>query len=264
MHPFYENNPDSVRFFAADCEVFPEHLHSQVEITYLYGGEASMTINRSEYALTAGDMAICFSGVAHGYSQSNGVDGMTIVFSPAISTDFSVDLARCIPVCPVLRSKEITPDTHKCMEAIADECRAGRDERVLRGYLQVVLARTIPRLTLVSQPSESPDITYRILQYLALHFTEPISLPELSKALGVSESHLSHTFSRRLRTSFRAYINALRLNQACTLLSSGEDSITRILYECGFESPRTFNRAFLEQYGMTPSEYRSSHRSPKG
>ncbi|MGI6264893.1 MAG: helix-turn-helix domain-containing protein, partial [Acutalibacteraceae bacterium] len=30
-----------------------------------------------------------------------------------------------------------------------------------------------------------------------------------------------------------------------------------ILYACGFESPRTFNRAFVEMCGVTPREYRS-------
>ena len=33
-------------------------------------------------------------------------------------------------------------------------------------------------------------------------------------------------------------------------------SITDIYLEAGFESQRTFNRAFRQRYGTTPSEYR--------
>ena len=83
-----------------------------------------------------------------------------------------------------------------------------------------------------------------------------MTLHTLSEALSVSPSHLSHTFSRRLHTNLRAYVNALRADQACTLLRSTGFSVTRIAYECGFETQRTFNRAFREQCGLSPSEYR--------
>lgn len=145
------------------------------------------------------------------------------------------------------------------MQAIRRECEGRNDPRVLKGYIQVILASALPGMELVNQPPESSDIAYRILQYLALHFTEPVTLSDLSRVLGVSESHLSHTFSRRFHTGFRTYINTLRLDHACTLLSGTDTSITQILYDCGFESPRTFNRVFFEQYGIAPSDYRRKY-----
>ena len=38
-----------------------------------------------------------------------------------------------------------------------------------------------------------------------------VTLPMLSRALGVSQSYLSRTFSTRLKTGFRTYLNALRI-----------------------------------------------------
>lgn len=260
MHPFYENNSHPIRFMPTNASGFPEHLHSQVELMYVYSGEAVMVIDGQEYTLHAGDIALCFSGVVHGYVRSRNADAMMIIFSPSISTDFSATLTRRAPVNPVLRRDVLPADVARCMEIIREEYAGAHDERVLRGYLQVILARAVPLLALTDQPPESPDVAYRILQYLALHFTEALSLSELSRALGVSESHLSHTFSRRFKTSFRAYINTLRLDYARTLLCTTEGSITQILYESGFESPRTFNRAFSEHYGVTPSAYRREHR----
>lgn len=259
MHPFYENNSHPIRFMPTTAGEFPEHLHAQVELLYLYSGEAVMTIDGQEYTLHTGDLALCFSGVVHGYVRSCDAGAMMIIFSPSISTDFSTTLTRHAPVCPLLKKEELPGDVARCMDAIREECAGAHDERALRGYLQVVLARALPLFRLTDQPPEAPDVAYRILQYLALHFTEPISLPKLSRALGVSESHLSHTFSRRFKTGFRAYVNTLRMDYARTLLSTTEGSITQILYECGFESPRTFNRAFAERYGVTPSAYRREH-----
>ena len=50
---------------------------------------------------------------------------------------------------------------------------------------------------------------------------------------------------------------------ACEMLRGTEDGITHIAYECGFESQRTFNRVFVEQYGLSPSEFRRKHRQEK-
>ena len=113
-----------------------------------------------------------------------------------------------------------------------------------------------PNKTVYEQAYQAVEAFRALMRQLDL----PLTLTELARALSVSPSHLSHTFSQRLHTSFRAYVNALRADHACTLLRSTDFSVTRIAYECGFETQRTFNRAFLEQCGETPSEYRRRAR----
>ena len=117
----------------------------------------------------------------------------------------------------------------------------------------------MPLLPLESRTPESPDVMYGILKYLSMHYREPLRLSDLAHALGVSNSHLSHSFSERLGVNFRTYLNTLRLNRACELLRRAEWSVTDAAYESGFESYRTFNRAFAQKYGCTPSEYRRQH-----
>lgn len=257
MLPYYESNPEKIRIMPHSHSFrFPEHIHPQVEMLYVFSGCAAMLIDGRTYDLHAGDLGISFPGVVHGYAGSGISDSAMLIFSPELSSDFKGLLSRACPKDPVLRAGSLSDNVSMCMHAIRRECAGGNDPRVLKGYIQVILASAVPKLEFFNQPPGSSDIAYRILQYLALHFTEPIALTDLSRALGVSESHLSHTFSRRFRTNFRTYINTLRLDHACTLLSGTDISITQILYDCGFESPRTFNRVFFEQYGITPSDYR--------
>ena len=80
----------------------------------------------------------------------------------------------------------------------------------------------------------------------------------LAKELGVSKYHLSHVFSARLHTSFREYVNALRLDCARDLLAATELSMLEVSMESGFDSLRTFNRVFQERFRQTPSQYRKS------
>ena len=55
---------------------------------------------------------------------------------------------------------------------------------------------------------------------------------------------------------FNKYINGLRITHACKYLLKENLSVTEIAFLVGFNCPRTFNRAFLEQVGMTPRDYK--------
>ena len=98
-----------------------------------------------------------------------------------------------------------------------------------------------------------------ILNFCENNYREDISLDIVSKSLGFSKSHISHIFSDKLRMNFRNYINSLRLNYATELLSNEKRSITEIASESGFDTIRTFNRAFRKMHNTSPLEYRKQN-----
>ena len=75
--------------------------------------------------------------------------------------------------------------------------------------------------------------------------------------LGVSKYVLSRMFAKTFHCNFNQYINSVRVNYATAMLERSTESITNICLDCGFESQRTFNRAFKDRYKMTPREYRN-------
>jgi AraC-like DNA-binding protein len=89
-----------------------------------------------------------------------------------------------------------------------------------------------------------------------LHFLEPVTLDILSRELGVSKFHISRIFSDQLHTSFRDYVNGRRVALAQMLLLSTTNPVTEIAFDSGFNSLRSFYRAFKKEYGITPNEYR--------
>ena len=48
--------------------------------------------------------------------------------------------------------------------------------------------------------------------------------------------------------------------EASRLLANTSQPITNIALDVGYDNQSTFNRIFLETYGMTPKEYRLSKR----
>ena len=69
--------------------------------------------------------------------------------------------------------------------------------------------------------------------------------------------------SSKLKMGFNDYINSLRISNACKQLLKTDASVTEISESVGFNTLRTFNRAFMKQMGMTPSEYRRQKKMKK-
>ena len=92
------------------------------------------------------------------------------------------------------------------------------------------------------------------------NFRKKFSLEEMAHDFGVSKYVLSRVFSKTFHRNFNQYLNDARLSYACTRLVNSGDTILDICLDSGFDSQRTFNRAFKERYRITPSEYRKLKR----
>jgi AraC-like DNA-binding protein len=104
----------------------------------------------------------------------------------------------------------------------------------------------------------------RLRQAMAVErrFLDPaLSLPSLAAELRLSPQHVSKLVNAGIGCSFNDYLNRLRVEEACRILS-GPDGPTRkigsIAYDCGFGSPSVFYAAFRKFVGRTPSDYLKS------
>ena len=124
-------------------------------------------------------------------------------------------------------------------------------------YLQIILARCIPLLTL-TEKSEigNNDLIYQTVAYISANFQKSFLLEDMAKDLGVSKYVLSRVFSKTFHRNFNQYLNDARLSYAKQRLENTSDPITTICLDSGFDSQRTFNRVFKEKYRLSPSDYR--------
>ena len=95
-----------------------------------------------------------------------------------------------------------------------------------------------------------------ILSYLEQHYTEPITLTDLSDMTHLNISYLSRYFKQKTGDSLYNCLQQIRLRHAANDLLETDNSITGIAYENGFSSPAAFAKAFLKSYSVTPSDYR--------
>jgi len=89
-------------------------------------------------------------------------------------------------------------------------------------------------------------------EYLHESVDRRISLEEVSREACISRYHLHRAFRRVFRLTPHAYVTALRLNRARSLLQSGRQ-VTDVALDVGFASMSAFTRLFRSRYGFPPS-----------
>lgn len=85
----------------------------------------------------------------------------------------------------------------------------------------------------------------------------------LAEKLGMSEQQASRIINNYFRKSFNELVNGYRVAEARErLLAEPDAAITVIAFDAGFSSLATFNRAFKEVTGTSPTEFRAAASAP--
>jgi AraC-like DNA-binding protein len=97
----------------------------------------------------------------------------------------------------------------------------------------------------------------RALAYIRENLTQRFSERDLAAIARQSPSAFSRSFRRHTGMSLLQYIRRLRINLACQMLMSHERAqISDICFEVGFNNLSNFNRQFLAEKSMPPSQFR--------
>ncbi len=99
----------------------------------------------------------------------------------------------------------------------------------------------------------------RAIAHLRDHLTDDVDERELADLVGHSTSSFSRAFKRHTGTTLVRYKNQLRVDLACLmLLTQPEVKVAEVCFETGFSNISNFNRHFLKQKGMSPSQFRTT------
>lgn len=94
----------------------------------------------------------------------------------------------------------------------------------------------------------------RLLGFLDEHFTEDLSLEDLSKQFFLSESYLCRIFKKETGTTIHKYVTARRITLAKQLLTQGY-SVTEACTMSGFKDYNGFLKSFVTSVGTSPKKY---------
>lgn len=102
----------------------------------------------------------------------------------------------------------------------------------------------------------SPEI-FKCIQFISHHVNEPIQVGDVAEHIGRSRSYLTGKFKKELGFDVSSFIMRCRLEEAKSLLTYSNKTLSEISNYLCFSSQSYFQNVFKKMYGMTPLQYRN-------
>lgn len=143
----------------------------------------------------------------------------------------------------------------------------GRDDDGAKEQAQGIMRQAlVAYLTgLVGTSDESDHDRHPLVERTLEHVQEqwadgdlvPLTLGDLTRAAGVSKTHLTRVFQATLGVSPVEALRHVRLDRAVTLLARTNLPIQEVAEATGFPNPFHFSKVFRALYGTSPRDFRA-------
>jgi AraC family transcriptional regulator len=95
-----------------------------------------------------------------------------------------------------------------------------------------------------------------VMRYIRHHIDKPLNRETLADIAGFSVPHFHRIFRAHVGESAISYVRRLRLERAARKLRMGAVDITEVALAAGYDTHAAFSKAFKQQFGLSPSEFR--------
>jgi AraC-like DNA-binding protein len=250
------------------------HRHAFFELVYIVSGTATHYIMEETAQLQAGDYFIVDTGSIHCYQGVRDFQIINCLFLPEY-------IDRALTDCPSLSSllsnqvlrfgipvNTQTADRifHDTNGVVGRIIRTMEQEYAAKGtgYMELLRCYLTQVLVCAVRASEEAErirtphsVTTALVDHLRCHYTEPLSLTELSRKLNYTPQYVSSLFHKDTGMSLQEFLQRMRIEEACRLIEQGEQQMARIAQEVGYGDVKHFSRVFRRIKGVSPREFRS-------
>ena len=246
------------------------HSHTFFELLYCCSNcGAEYLVGSERYRLQRGDIVFVPPGVSHRPLLPEVMPEPYTRYILWLSAEFMEGYAQLFPY-PFTENQNAvgmlrTGDT--AWESLGELFRKGvqEAERQLDGWEAAVVGNTITLLTQIKRATdersiraleaEKPELLDRIMSYIELQYGTALSVDSVARVFYVSGSTVSHLFKKRIGVGFYRYVTQRRLIAGKSLIEKGVP-IETVAAQVGFPAYSGFYRAFKQEFGISPRDYR--------
>ena len=261
-----EQNP-LVRCQFLNAEKKEMHFHQDIEVLYVFSGELEICTEENEWKLKKDDFLLINSNVRHEYlTRSNILMGSLFINYKYLCEIFHEN--QMYFLC------DSTTEKSNLMEQVRSLI-----QRIFHSYQSnsgnAFLLRESAAYELVhelvsgfrikrgmnqydSLRGVSDERMNDIMNYLMIHYKEPITLIDMAEKLGLTNTYLSRYFKKTFGMNFLKFLYNIRLEYAVQDMMDSNKTLLRIALDNGFPNLSSFHKVFKESYGVSPTEYRKS------
>ena len=247
------------------------HFHKEWELIWLLDNPMTVSSGAGSFRAEKGDLLLFQPSEPHElHKVEDNCTFLCLQVSPELlrlENDLMVDTIRLNPYlgeqAAVIRDAlleiaeaYLNRDSFNTLFCVGHVCL------IFHRILGSVPIRAITREEQLSQEKRNKRLS-SLIRFVDENYMHKIRLSDFAEAEGFSMSYLSHFIKSTLNQSFQEYVNSVRINCACKLISGGEEKLTAVCMASGFSDYRYFSSAFKKQFGMTPEQYKLSLKKPE-
>ncbi len=106
------------------------------------------------------------------------------------------------------------------------------------------------------KPHKNNDVIRRAISYISKNYQTGITLNDVAKHVHLNPAYFSTIFKQSCGSSFKEYLNMVRIEESKRLLANTDYSVIDIAIATGFEDQSYFSKVFKKYTGLTPKQYR--------
>jgi AraC-like DNA-binding protein len=257
---------------------YPLHSHEFSELVIVYGGSGEHFTEDSKGRVSTGDVFLIPGGMSHGYRLLADLKLVNIVFdlknldSPLSGLPVFPSFHILLSMIPDFKSGrttefQLSPEQLETIMSIVFQLELetfGNQQggKLMAAALFMQLSAQLIRFCEQRHDSSRSGSLRlgKVISYINHNYQSRITVPELARLAGMSESTLSRAFKKTYGCPPLVYCVRLRLHKAGMLLKNSELSISEIASAVGFPDSNYFSRAFRENTGISPRDYRNTEK----
>lgn len=105
-------------------------------------------------------------------------------------------------------------------------------------------------------PGKNSELIKKAIHYISKNFAEMITLEDVANLVHLNPAYFSTIFKQSTGSSFKEYLNMVRVEESKRLLANTDYSLIDIAIATGFENQSYFSKVFKKYTGLTPKQYR--------
>ncbi len=265
------------------------HSHEFYEIVYVADGFTLHSAGGTITLLVAGDLFFVKPGEEHSYINAYQTKLYNLIYDAAELGNLRCELARLpgldemfSPSAPAAPEPAAVPgeakntrlihvpmNERRAIESALREMAEERDAKKT-GWeiaLRVRLASFLLKYSrMYAEQWDSRVISaddyygyvYKILCFVDTHYSENVTMNDLSAVAGLSPDYMARKFKSALHMTPSEYVRKFRIARAMELLCTTECSVAEVARRTGFSDVSLFSRVFKQSVGLPPASYRKN------
>lgn len=258
------------------------HKHSAYEMHSIMAGSGVLAIGDREYDMLPGSLHLIGPNVFHSFRPNPGEffvrSTMKFAYHPAQASDAWFPRSEAEQITAALAHVTYrqfsNADSNRKIDALMADIRSEIETPSAGAYANVqslfsqLIIHVVRLLVPDNKKNDSAsfpqriqdEMRFRIIDLFFNQFKDNLTIEMLAEQLNLSTKQANRVLKQYYNMSFKQKLLDNRIEVAKEFLRMTDMSVQHIAEEVGYRTTAHFRQLFLQRTGLTPEQYRNSHR----